>query len=383
MLFLGPDRDRKRERLNTLAQERAVALLDRHEGRATQLSPATLGTLIREHPAVSPLRLVVIEEAQRLSEACVKVLAQHAPLLIHTACVVLLVDGELDARHPLTALTSHATIERFEWLSATAVSQWVRRYLATHQKEMAEAAIRELIHAYGADVAGIRSILDQLVAWTASRPHVTQEDLGIFLPSHQVPIGSASPDETGRQARAPTNHFALVNAVARRDVAAALQALQEQLGAGKDVLELVGLVSWQLQRWLTVSHLLEAGTPLERIESLAGLTPWQLERIRAELAGRSVAFLQHALARCWELDVAAKNGRLPNPRVALEGLVVELCLPRSFAQDGPEASLPSGFSFSGALPSHVTSEAKGRGLPAPSPRLAGQTGMFSASAQGG
>jgi DNA polymerase III delta subunit len=108
--------------------------------------------------------------------------------------------------------------------------------------------------------------------------------------------------------------FEVVNAIARRDAVAALTGLRDQLADGKELLEVVGLLGWQLQRWLLVKR---GGD--------ASLQPWQLERLRGEVASRSVESLQRSVRRVWEVDVAAKQGRLPSPRAAVDALVVELC----------------------------------------------------------
>jgi DNA polymerase III delta subunit len=108
--------------------------------------------------------------------------------------------------------------------------------------------------------------------------------------------------------------FGLVNAIARRDAGAALAELDSQLADGKEVLEVVGLLGWQLQRWLTVKR---GGD--------AGLQPWQLDRVRGEVASRSLETLHRSLADVWAVDTAAKRGQLPLPRAAVEAVVVELC----------------------------------------------------------
>lgn len=210
------------------------------------MSPAGLGTLIRELPASARARLIIIDDAQRLNAACLALLERHAASLA-TSCVILLVDEPLSAKHPLMALKAHATVERFE------------------------------------------------------KPF------------------DAEASESGKGA------FGLVEAIGRRDAAAALQVIHEQVAAGKEVVELMGLLVWQLQRWLAVSRLVDAGVARDRIGLIAGLKPWQVSRVLAELKGRSTASLKAALDRCLELDTAVKTGRVP-PRTALEGWVVELTL---------------------------------------------------------
>lgn len=119
--------------------------------------------------------------------------------------------------------------------------------------------------------------------------------------------------------------FALTDALGHRDVAGALTAVADQLQAGKAPLELIGLVAWQLQRWVTMRRLLDGGVRIEQIASLMNLKPWQVERLQSEVAHRSLTSLQDLLAHCWQLDVDAKRGRAI-PELAIEQLVTETCL---------------------------------------------------------
>ena len=244
-LLVGADRARKRQRVAQLAQTFQVALLDRHHVSAAEVSAAELAALAREHPAASPVRLLVIEEAQRLDRACLALVTEQWEGLTQVACLILLVDGEPASAHPLAALARSVVVERFEIVGGAPGAQ----------------------------------------------------------------------------------RFALVEAIARRDVAAACRAMQEQLALGKDVTDLVGMLVWQLSRWLTVRRCLEAAMPQERMRAAAGLEPWQLQRVLQDVADRSSTHLRQLLERCWEVDVAIKTGRTV-PRVALEALVVACCLPR-------------------------------------------------------
>lgn len=150
-------------------------------------------------------------------------------------------------------------------------------------------------------------------------------------------------------AKAP-DHFAFLNAIARRELPSALQGLHEQLASGKEAFELLGLIVWQLQRWLTLAHLMDTVASRAQIEAATGWKPWQIDRLIDELKGRSVASLQEAIEACWKLDVEAKSGRLPSLTTALEQVVVSLCLPaprqRSVAG---QAGVPGrGAAYSGA-----------------------------------
>ena len=243
-LFLGADRAHKLERVRQLADQLQISPLDFHSIHAAQMTTPEILSLIRQHPMQSPRRLVVIDEAHRLEAACLEALSQQWEQFQQTACVVLLVEADIDDEP----------------------------------------------------------------AWEGLRRRASVEDFG------------------GEASRTP-DHFVWLNAIAQRNIPAALQGLHEQLGSGKEELELLGLMVWQVQRWLTLAHLLEAGASRAQIEAATGWKPWLVARLMDEVRGRSVESLHDSLERCWKLDVDAKRGRAPRLTTALEQVVVSLCGP--------------------------------------------------------
>ncbi len=270
-VWLGPDRPAKLQRLRAVERARGIQPLDQHRLDAAATTPAELLALCRQRPALSPLRLVVVEEAHRLDEACVSALLQHAEVVATVACVVLLVETELPARHPLSKFLRQAEGGR--------------------------------------------------------------------------PGGAIAVERFSAPEEPATKPFALAAALGRGAVAEALAVVRERLGQGHEPLELLGSVAWQLTRWVRVKRLLEAGYRPERIAAVSGLSSWQVQRVQSEVQRRSLASLREALARCWQLDVDAKRGRAM-PELAVEQLVVELCLPDSGSSRdrirGPEAGAERG-----------------------------------------
>lgn len=248
-LFTGPDRARKFQRIQALERALGIQPFDRHHLDAAATPSSEVLALARQQPAASPVRLIVVDQAHRLTVAGVDALLQHAAVIAKSACLILLVEVELTQRYPLTRMVSR----------------------------------------------------DQ-----AGQPATIEE-----FPERQA--ASAKP-------------FALTDALGQRDVAGALVAVQDQLVAGREPLELLGLVAWQLNRWVMIRRLREAGYGTERMVSVTGLRPWQVERLQAEVAHRSLGSLQRVLTRCWQLDVDAKRGRA-NPQLAIEQVVLEVCSP--------------------------------------------------------
>ncbi len=244
-LFLGPDRAAKLKRIQELERSLRIQSLDRHGLDGAAVGPADLVALCRQRPAASPARLIVVEQAHRLSKAGVEALVEHAAMIQQNACVILLCETELSVRHPLFAAGQALRIERFPG--------------------------REVL---------------------AAKP------------------------------------FAMTDALGRGDLADALAALHDQLTSGKEPLELLGFVAWQLQRWLVVKRLQQAGGTTDTIGTTLGVRPWQAQRLAAEVAGYSLETLQELLRRCWQVDTDAKRGRVM-PEWAVEQLVIGVCHARA------------------------------------------------------
>lgn len=240
-VFLGPDRPGKLQRLHELERTLQVHSLDRHELDGAVTSAADLLALCRQQPALSSVRLIVVDHAHRLDAACVEALLHHADTIARVACVVLLVETELSVRHALARPHPAIMVESFEGR----------------------------------------------------------------------PVASSKP-------------FALTDALGQGDAAGALRTAHEQLVEGKEVFELLGLVAWQVQRWVAVKRLAGSGYSADQIAAVTGLRTWHVERLRSEVARRSQAVLDRQLTSCWQVQRDAKSGRA-NPELALEQLLLELC----------------------------------------------------------
>ena len=121
ILFLGPDRPRKFQRLQDLERSLGIQPLDRHHVDAAETPAATLLALCRQQPAASPVRLIVVDQAHRLDSAAVEALAQGADVIAKSACVILFVEIELSLRHPLAKRADQLATERFPGRSIPAV----------------------------------------------------------------------------------------------------------------------------------------------------------------------------------------------------------------------------------------------------------------------
>lgn len=180
--------------------------------------------------------------------------------------------------------------------------------------------------AHRIDAEGVAALLHHAaaIAQTACVVLLVERELAQRHPLAKPPAAVAVEAFPARDVPA-AKPFALADALGSGDVAGAFAAVQDQLAAGKEPLELLGLVAWQLNRWVMVRRLCDAGCGAEQIVAVTGLRPWQVDRLRTEVARRPLRGLQQTLTRCWQLDVDAKSGRHV-PELALQQLVLEVCL---------------------------------------------------------
>lgn len=242
-LFLGPDRAKKFQRVQELDRSLKVSPLDRHQLEGGAVDADELLLLVRQAPAASGCRLVVVDQANKLRQDAAAGLFALAGRGGLPNCVVLLAEAEPGAKSALAKPGEAAVVERFPLRNTEAVKP-----------------------------------------------------------------------------------FALTDALGTRETATALGALRDQLTAGKDPLEILGLIAWQLNRWMAVKRLAGTAYSVEQMTAVTGMHAWQVQRIQSEVGRRSLESLQRLLSRCWRLEMDAKRGRTL-PELAVEQLIVEICAP--------------------------------------------------------
>lgn len=112
-LLLGPDRTAKLRHVQELVVRHNVDPLDQHRVDGASITAPELVSLCRQGAAASARRLIVVDDAQRLTATAVGALLEHAGAIRRAAHLILLVEAELTARHPLAKLQPEATVERF------------------------------------------------------------------------------------------------------------------------------------------------------------------------------------------------------------------------------------------------------------------------------
>jgi DNA polymerase III delta subunit len=232
---------------------------------------------------------------------------------------------KLQRIHELERTLGIQPLDRHQVDAATTTSA---QLLALSRQQPAASPVRFIVvdQAHRLDNACVDALRQQAPVIAKSACLVLLVELELSL-RHALaqPSEAITTERFPGRSTPPVKPFALTDALGTGDVARALAAVHDQLLAGKEPLELLGLVAWQLHRWVMIRRLLNAGYSAERMAVVTGLRSWQVQRLHSEVAHRSLGSLQQVLEQCWQLDVDAKSGRII-PELAIEQLVVEACV---------------------------------------------------------
>ncbi|MBR2634314.1 MAG: DNA polymerase III subunit delta [Clostridia bacterium] len=190
----------------------------------------------------------------------------------------------------LSALSPHMNFVSFPLQEERVLSSWAKKILEADGLSAAEKALRTLFRFSGNRMQNIRHELSKLSAYALSqgRKEVTEEDVILFCQD--------------------TTEFAvyhLCDAVLEGAVGAAERILSN---LKKQEVEPV-LITAAIARTLTGALLVLEGASPADCAKAAKLQPWQMDRTRKSLYGKTREGLEKAIFLCFELDGRLKGSR--------------------------------------------------------------------------
>jgi DNA polymerase-3 subunit delta len=235
-------------------------------------------------------------------------LAAYAQAPVPSTCLVLLA-ARLDGRRKLAALAKkQGFLVTCDPLDRRALPEWIVQ------------RVHDRGHAIEPDVA---DLLAEIAGPELAYVNDAIERLSLFV-GGKNPITEQAVSECVARVRT-ADTWALVDAVAARDLASALRILADVYDPRDRGLPLLGALAWSVRQLLKVQVALEAGASTEEAGKRAGI--FQPFRAR-EVAAKTKRFRPRELER-WvlvlaETDVALKSSRRPADAV-LEDMLTRLC----------------------------------------------------------
>lgn len=270
----------------------------------------------RTVPMMAARRFVLVRGAERWDaggedgerESPLDRLAQYASQPVDSTCLVITA-AKLDGRRKLSALAKkQGFIVACEPLDARALPQWICERVAAKGHAIEREVADLLAEIAGPELAYVNDAIERLSLYAGEGQPITED---------------AVSECVARVRTADT--WALVDAIGRRDLAAALKMLADVYDPRDRGLPLLGAVAWSIRQLAKFQAALGAGASADEAARRAGV--FQPHRAR-ELAGKVRAFKARELER-WllvlaETDLALKSSRRPADAI-LEDMLTRLC----------------------------------------------------------
>lgn len=210
---------------------------------------------------------------------------------------------EIDKRKKAFAyLKKEAQTEEFTAPTGPRLLSWIKNEVKKRGGEIDEAAVRELASRAGADTLRIVHEIEKLILYVQGRP-ISKLDTECLVSRTVDP-----------------NIFHTLDALAKRDVATAVQALHEHLEKGDDPVQLLGMFAYEVRTLLLVK---EAATEKASAAALAKnlkIHPFVAQKTLGFVRNFSLDELVEMHHRLAEADIAIKTGR-KEPDLALEDFI--------------------------------------------------------------
>jgi len=234
-------------------------------------------------------------------------LAEYAAAPVDSSCVVL-VATKLDGRRKLTTVARKTGIlVTCDPLDDRALVQWVLAQAKVRGNPMDREVAELLVQIAGPELAYVNDALERLALYAGEGNAITEDSVALCV---------------ARVRTADT--WALVDAVAARDLGAALRMLVDVYDPRDHGLPLLGALAWSIRQLLRFQCAVAEGAGPEDAARRAGAPPFRAR----ELSGKVRAFRGKDLERCLvvlaETDVALKSSRRPADAI-LEDMLTRLC----------------------------------------------------------
>jgi DNA polymerase-3 subunit delta len=123
----------------------------------------------------------------------------------------------------------------------------------------------------------------------------------------------------------PATVWELVGAVGRRDVGAALAALDSVYDPQDRGLRLLGVLAWSTRQLLRFESAVRAGNPPQEAAKLAGAPPFKARELGDQVKRIPRVELERWLETLSTVDLALKGGSKRQPMAVLEHAIIGLC----------------------------------------------------------
>lgn len=258
-------------------------------------------------PMMSARRLVILREAQELSE---KEWGELEPLLenpVDSTVFVVLASRVDKRKKAIRLLMEKADGVEFKKPYENQVPSWIRYIAADLQVEIDDDAVLLLHKLAGNHLTEIESELRKLTEYVSPRQRIEVADVAAAV--------SRAREE---------NVFDLTRAIGESDRVKALEHLVHLLDQGQSEVGIVALVARHLRILMTIKRGLEQGLFGGKLAQMAQVPPYFLDQYLDQARRWTLTKLERTLVVLAETDKALKSSPL-SAHIWLENMILKAC----------------------------------------------------------
>lgn len=255
-------------------------------------------------PFLAPRRVIFISNSGLFKSGGEK-MAEYLAAPNETTYFVF-TESEVDKRSKLyKAVQAHGYVCEFSVQDENTLKRWVTGLVNKEGKKIAERTIQLFLAKTGTDMENIRMELEKLICYCMDKDVITDEDVEAIC--------------TNRI----TNHiFDMVNSIANKQTAAALQLYYDLLALKEPPMRILYLIARQYNMLLQVKELRSHGFDNRAIAPKIGVPPFIVGKYITQASHFKTSDLKSALYKCVEAEEAVKTGRI-NDQMSVELLILQ------------------------------------------------------------
>jgi DNA polymerase-3 subunit delta len=222
--------------------------------------------------------------------------------------VLLLIGSGLDKRRRLVSQARSAGfLVSCEPLERAALPGFIEREVRAKHARIAPDVADLVAELAGPELSAVADAIDRLTLFVGQDGDITEDVVAECVVRLR-----------------PSTVWELVGAVGRRDLGAALRALDEVYDPADRGLRLVGVLAWSTRQLIRFDAAQRAGANPSEAAARAGAPPFKARELAQQLKGLDTADLERFVLRLAELDGDLKGGSKRPPKASLERTILAL-----------------------------------------------------------
>jgi len=258
-------------------------------------------------PMMSPKRLVVYKEAEKIKVSQKERLAQYLLSPNPSTCLVLCYKKLAKNTKIWKRSVKNGKAYAFERIYERRMPFWIKRIVKIHKKKITPKGIDFLVGAVGANLAKANAELEKASLYVGDNQTIDVSDLEAVLAAVKT-----------------ESVFELTDSVGRKNRTKALYLIKKMIDAGEKPLGILWQVSAHMRKLMLVRSMLIAKAPTKEIGRAMGVMDFVRDKLIAQAKVFSRRELRLSLVTLTKSDLELKSGRISN-RVVLEKLILDLC----------------------------------------------------------